>query len=239
VKRLLLALLATLLLAGCGEERGKGSGEGTASLWITRDRGEQVMLTESVPAGLTAMQALQRKADVETRFSGRFVQSINGIEGNLSGRRDWFYFVNGYEADRSATEYRLREGDVLWWDYRAWDRQMRAPVVVGAFPEPFLHGFAGELRPAAVRFTPALERSARALGRMLAAESVAAWSTPVPDGANVFYVSEGPRSGLRGGFCDEAGSPGDPVCFRLIGDVGALVERPARVRFRYEVVPWP
>ena len=237
MRRLLLALLAALLLAACGEERGQG--EGNASLWITRDRGEEVVLTESVPAGLTAMQALQRAADVETRFGGRFVQSINGIEGSLSGRRDWFYFVNGYEADRSATEYTLHDGDVLWWDFRSWERQMRAPVVVGAFPEPFRHGFAGERRPTAVRFGPALERSARSLGRMLAAESVASWSTPVPDGANVFYVTEGLRSGLRGDFCAEAGSPGDPVCFRLVGDPRALMEKPARVRFRYEVVPWP
>ena len=60
MRRLLLALLAALLLAGCGEERGQG--EGTASLWITRDRGEEVVLTADVPAGLTAMQALERKA---------------------------------------------------------------------------------------------------------------------------------------------------------------------------------
>jgi hypothetical protein len=236
VKRLFLALLAALLLAGCGEER--SGEEGTAVLWITRDRGEEVVLAMDVPAGLTAMQALDRKADVETRFGGRFVQSINGIEGSLSRRRDWFYFINGYEGNRSASEYRLHDGDVLWWDFRDWGAEMRAPVVVGAFPEPFLHGYDGERRPAAVRYTPAFERSARALGRILRADSVARWSTPVPKGVNVFYVVEGLRSGLRGAYCDESGEPGDPVCFTLVGDLSALVENPARVRYRYEVVPW-
>ena len=52
--------------------------------------------------------------------------------------------MNGYEGDRSAAEYRLRDGDVAWWDYRAWDREGEARVVVGAFPEPFVHGFAGD-----------------------------------------------------------------------------------------------
>jgi hypothetical protein len=237
VRRLLLALLAALLLVGCGEERGQG--EGTASLWITRDRGEEVVLTEDVPAGLTAMQALQREADVETRYGGRFVQSINGIEGSLSRRRDWFYFINGYEGDRGASEYTLHDGDVLWWDFRAWGEEMRAPVVVGAFPEPFVHGYDGERRSAAVRYTPALEDAARALGRILRADSVASLSTPAPKDANVFYVEAGPRAGLRAAFCREAGEPGDPVCFRLVGDVRPLVEDPERARFRYEVVPWP
>jgi uncharacterized protein DUF4430/putative VirB-like lipoprotein len=235
VKRLLFALLAALLLAGCGEER---AGDGTASLWITRDRGEKVVLTAEVPAGLTAMEALRRKADVETRFGGRFVQSINGIEGSLTERRDWFYYVNGYDADRGATEYRLHDGDILWWDLRSWGKQMRVPVVVGAFPEPFLHGYGGERRPAAVRYTPAFERPARALGRILRADSVARWSTPVPDDANVFYVTEGLQSGLRAAFCDRSGEAGDPVCFTLVGDLRSLMRDPTRVRYRYEVVPW-
>jgi hypothetical protein len=236
VKRLLPALLAALLLAGCGEERSEG--EGSASLWITRDRGEQVILTADVPAGLTALQALDREADVETRYGGRFVQSINGIDGSLSDQHDWFYFVNGYELDRSAAAYRLHHGDVLWWDFRSWESELRAPVVVGAFPEPFVHGFDGERRRAAVRYAPAFAETARALARILRADSVAGSSTPPPDGANVFYVSAGSRTGLRGAFCDEAGAPGDPVCFTLVGDARMLVRDPRRVRFRYEVVPW-
>jgi hypothetical protein len=232
----LLVVAAALLLAGCGEERGEE--EGTASLWITRDRGEEVVLATDVPAGLTALEALERKADVETRYGGRFVQSINGIEGSLSAQRDWFYFVNGYELDRGATEYRLHPGDVLWWDYRSWEQELREPVVVGAFPEPFLHGFDGKRRPVAVRYAPALARSARQLARMLRADSVARSATPAPEGANVFYVAGGPRSGFRAAFCDDGGAPGDPVCFTLVGDARKLVRDPTRVRFRYEVVPW-
>ncbi|MGH3002028.1 MAG: DUF4430 domain-containing protein [Gaiellaceae bacterium] len=140
MKRVALALLLALVLAGCGGVREHGA----ATLWVTRDRGAQIVFSGRVPAGLSAMQALERKVKVSTRYGGRFVQSIDGVQGSLSGQRDWFYFVNGVEADSGATAVRLRPGDVEWWDYRSWrGGAMTVPVVLGAFPEPFLHGFEG------------------------------------------------------------------------------------------------
>ena len=138
MKRGFLVALALVLLPGCGHER---TGSGTASLWVTRDRGATVLAVETVPAGLTAMQALDRELDVKTTYGGRFVQSIEGIDGDASKQRDWFWFLNGIEGDRSAADYRLHPGDVEWWDFRSWNGEMREPVVVGAFPEPFLHGY--------------------------------------------------------------------------------------------------
>jgi len=136
VSRALLVALALVLLPGCGHER---TGSGSASLWVTRDRGATVLATTTVPAGLTAMQALDRELDLKTTYGGRFVQSIEGIDGDASKQRDWFWFLNGIEADRSAADYRLHAGDVEWWDFRHWTgATMSVPVVVGAFPEPFI-----------------------------------------------------------------------------------------------------
>src|SRR5262245_53367118 len=117
VKRVVLVALALVLLPGCGRER---AGSGRATLWVTRDRGATVLAARTVPAGLTAMQALDRDLDVKTRYSGRFVQSIEGVAGDASKQRDWFWFLNGIEADRSAADYRLHAGDVEWWDFRSW-----------------------------------------------------------------------------------------------------------------------
>jgi Domain of unknown function (DUF4430) len=133
VTRFAVAALAILALAGCGS----GGGRGTATLWVTRDRGAHVVFTGTVPAGLTAMQALARVQTITTRYAGRFVQSIGGVSGSLSTQHDWFYFVNGIEEDRGATEVRLHAGDVEWWDYRSWaNGGMSVPVVVGAWPKP-------------------------------------------------------------------------------------------------------
>ena len=109
-----LALLLVLVLAGCGGGEG-----GRATLKVTRDHGRQVLLVTRVPAGLTAMQALQRKTEVKTAYGGRFVVSINGLAS--ASHRDWFYFINGALGDRSAAEVRLHAGDVELWDYRRWD----------------------------------------------------------------------------------------------------------------------
>ena len=99
IRRALSALVVLVLLAGCG---GAGGEEGTAQLWVTRDRGAELLVEAEVDAGQTLMRALAAEAEVETRYGGRYVQSVNGIEGSLDDQRDWFWFVNGYEGDRSA-----------------------------------------------------------------------------------------------------------------------------------------
>jgi hypothetical protein len=140
--RVVAVLALALVLAGCG---GGGRSHGAATLWVTRDRGTHVLYAGHAPAGLTAMQALEREQKVTTRYGGRFVQSIAGLEGNLSAQHDWFFFVNGLEANRSAAEVKLHPGDVEWWDYRSWQGgAMSVPVVAGSYPEPFLHGTPGK-----------------------------------------------------------------------------------------------
>jgi hypothetical protein len=233
VKRGLLLLLACalVLLTGCGQER---AGEGSASLWVTRDRGATVLLVTRVPAGLTAMQALDRELDVDTAYGGRFVQSIEGVEGDVSKQRDWFWFLNGIEADVSAADYRLRPGDVEWWDFRSWRDEMREPVVVGAFPEPFLHGYGEPPRPAVVRYEPGLEKGARAIARLLEADSVAPISDQAPEDANVFYTVRGTER-FEASLREEGGAAGSPVQFTFAGDAADLARNPTKYRFRYEV----
>jgi uncharacterized protein DUF4430 len=207
IRRALAALAALVLLAGCG---GAGEEEGTATLWVTRDRGAEVLLDAKVDAGQTLMRALNSKVELETRYGGRFVQAIDGLSGSLEDQRDWFWFVNGYEGDRSASSYRLRDGDVAWLDYRGWQREGEARVVVGAFPEPFLHGYDGKTRPAAVRFAGSRTR-ADELARTIGAASVEPLGTPAPDGANVLEVRAGPDRATAELLGQNAGDP-----FRLV-----------------------
>jgi hypothetical protein len=227
VNRLAL-VLAAVALAGCS-----GGESGKATLWITRDRGGHVLVAKQVPAGLTAMQALDRVADIDTRYGGRYVQAIDGLAGSLSSRRDWFYFVNGYEGDRSAAEYRLRPGDVEWWDFRSWRMQMREPVVVGAFPEPFVHGYGGHRLPARVVFRLDSQRAmAERLAKLLGGRATRNTGTA---GANVLVLrTPGKEPSLR---VSGGNAPGAPVVFTFTGDPALLLRTVPFGRYRYEVAP--
>ena len=212
-RRALAALAALVLLAGCGSF-GAGGEEGTATRWVTRDRGATLLLEPDVDAGQTLMRALDSKVELETRYGGRYVQSIDGLSGSLDAQRDWFWFVNGYEGDLSAASYRLRDGDVAWLDYRGWEREGEARVVVGAFPEPFVHGYGGRTRAAVVRFEGSRARATR-LARRIGAESIEPLGTPVPDGANVLELRDGPAAATAELLGETAGAP---VRFVVSGD---------------------
>lgn len=218
IPRLALAAVAAALVAGCG-----GGGGGSATLWVTRDEGRTVLLVREVPAGETAIQALARSAKITTRYGGRFVQSIDGLEGSIARRSDWLYFVNGIEATRGAAEYRLRDGDVEWWDYRNWGRAgQNVGVVVGAFPEPFLHGYGGKVRPAVVVGD---RPGARALAKLLRGRV----AKRAPKGANVLRLVEGaPRFTARL-------LPDGAVEFTYAGDAARLAREPGMYRYRYSV----
>jgi len=228
--RLLAALVAAVVVAaGCGTVR---AGHGSATLWVTRDQGAKLVFAGTVPAGLTVIEALERKTKVETSYGGRFVQAIDEIAGNKTAEIDWFYYVNGREADVGAAEENVRPGDIVWWDYRSWKRQMDVPAVVGAFPDPFLRGWDGHHHPVVLRYPPALSGAARALRRLFGSGGGGA--------ANSFVLAVAPR--VLGAVLTASGgaSSDSPTSFRLIGSrtavlaaASALAHDPAIVRFRY------
>jgi hypothetical protein len=230
MKRLVL-VLTVAALTGCG-----GGEHGTATVWVTRDGGTHALLNRRVPAGLTAMQALDRVADIKTRYAGRFVQSIDGIEGSATARRDWFYFVNGYEGDRSAAEYRLRDGDVEWWDFRSWEGRMHVPVVVGAFPEPFLHGFDGKTLPARVLYSePAQRGVAERVANLVHGRAIHARSLPRDLTANTLVLEAPSATASLTAAPGHDSGPGSPVVFVYRGNPRLLMKVPPFGRYRYEV----
>jgi hypothetical protein len=150
---LLSALMLGLLATGAAScSINAGAEKGPARLLVTRDFGERRMLSateDPIESGETVMRLLMRNARVETRYGGRFVNAVNGTTSQTAGgkRLDWFYYVNGIEADVGAAERRVHGSDRVWWDHHDWTGAMRVPAVVGSFPEPFVHGTEGKRYP--------------------------------------------------------------------------------------------
>ena len=145
-----IAVLLGVVLGGCGFGEGEAK-DGGASLRVTRDFGHEQLSAhdiDTVREDETVMRLLQSQHDVETRFGGKFVEAIDGVEGSGGGgTRDWFYFVNGMLADRGAADREVEVGDVIQWDNRDWTATQRIPAIVGAYPEPFRSGTEGERLP--------------------------------------------------------------------------------------------
>jgi len=141
---------AALLVSGCGF--GPGSQEGSAELIVSSDYGRQVLVERSLDdltESETAMRVLDDSAEVETRYGGGFVQSVDGLQGGTEAGRslDWFFAVNGIVAERGSAEFPVNAGDQVWWDYRDWTDAMDIGAVVGAWPAPMTGGYDGEVWP--------------------------------------------------------------------------------------------
>jgi uncharacterized protein DUF4430 len=152
MRALVAALLALLTLVAASCSINAGAEQGPAYLLVTRDFGQQRVLTateDPIEKGETVMRLLMRNAEIKTRYGGRFVNAIRGIESASrdGGRFDWFYYVNGIEEGVGAAERKVEGNDRVWWDYHDWSGVMRVPAVVGSFPEPFVHGIEGKRFP--------------------------------------------------------------------------------------------
>ena len=82
IRRALSAAVVLVLLAGCGV--GAGGEAGTAELWVTRDRGATLLVETDVRRGPDADAGARGRGGLETRYGGRFIQSVNGVEGSLA-----------------------------------------------------------------------------------------------------------------------------------------------------------
>jgi hypothetical protein len=131
-----VALAAALFLGACGSNGDSGAEnqpgttipEKQAEVLVTQGCGRTVVVNKKeVPAGQTAMRALQSIADVETDDGGRFVTAIEGVQQDTDKQLAWLFYVNGEAAEKGAAEIELKEGDVEWWDLHDWEKNCPVP----------------------------------------------------------------------------------------------------------------
>ena len=121
------------------------------------------------------MSLLMRNAAVNTRYSGGFVEGIDGLAGGQEAGHpvDWFYYVNGVEAPKGAAATNVHAGDHIWWDRHDWSQTDSVPAVVGSFPEPFLNGIEGRRLPVRIECAVLLSWAGSLVVQMLSAFAAA------------------------------------------------------------------
>ena len=149
----------------------------------TQNFGQELMFDKEIELedDACAMDALKKVAEIETAYNGGFINAINGVRSQYAGssgnKKDWFICVNGILSNAGALDYNLYPGDVEHWDFHDWSFQSFIPAIIGDFPEPFVHGYEGEIRPTIVVYEDNLEKTAEdivAKLSQLGAESISA-----------------------------------------------------------------
>src|SRR6201991_5104181 len=134
-----------LAAAGCG--LGPGSQVGSVDLTVTRDFGA-TKVTEASGEGTesdTVMRFPESEAEIQTRYGGGYVKSIDGLEESERDGHpyDWFFWVNGVISPTGAAGVPLEGGEKIWWDIHNWGASEGSPAVVGSWPAPFTTGWEG------------------------------------------------------------------------------------------------
>jgi hypothetical protein len=202
MRRLAVCLVLAVGVGGCGLGAGKERGGDGARLDVTRNFGQVRLAAASIPKvreDQTVMRFLRSKQKITTTYGGGFVQSIDGLAGSGSGQRDWFFFVNGMEAPVGAAAFKLSPGDFVQWDYRDWSATDRVPSIVGAYPEPFVHGLRGKRLPTRLECSNPSSASCKTVEKRLSAQGVVVSGSPFGSGAGqgTVRVVVGPWSSLR------------------------------------------
>ena len=138
-------VLTAPVVAGCGSGVATPpSGPRAAIVTITRGFGQKTLTT----APRCARPVGARRPPPQRPRVDQLRRPLRAGDRRAGGRpvagMAWLYFVNGIQANVGSADYTLHPGDHEWWDYRYWNDLIQVPVAIGAWPEPFVHGYGGK-----------------------------------------------------------------------------------------------
>jgi len=162
----ILAIFLLVALAGCVPKNGSQE-KGFVTLLISSDYGANRSLQKEIAykKDMDILDVLTAAgAEAETAYGGGFVRKIGELAseaGSAGGtRKDWFYYVNGIFADVGLLDYSPQPGDHIWWDYHPWKMSQGIAAVIGAYPEPFAHGYRGKVRDTVIMYAEGRQEEA-------------------------------------------------------------------------------
>jgi len=141
----------------------------SASIIITKNFGNYTIQQDdiTIPKGTSALEALKKVAKVETNYGGGFVSSINNLRSNYPDKKfDWFYYVNGFLANKGAASYIINEGDLIRWDYHTWEFHHQSAILAD-YPRQIINGYEGRASPTIILYENDFLNDALSIKRQL------------------------------------------------------------------------
>jgi hypothetical protein len=180
----LLVPAAALGLSACALPQPEQERATSTELRVTRDFGRERLESVSIPrlaSGQTVLALLESEMRVDPGASGTSVRAIAGLPERADAR--WSYYVNGLRSRIPPARRGVAAGDVIQWDRHRAGADGAVSAIVGAYPEPFLAGFAGERTPVRVDCDDDRSRACTTVKDRLRADGVVASGGRVGTGA--------------------------------------------------------
>ncbi len=123
-RRTLIFLLVSILASVAGQAReSKPSSSSPSAKTVVVEvdfgsRKEMKQVTLEWESNLTALETLQKVAEVKTHPVGDyvFVTEIDQVESER-GKMAWYYTINGKSPKRLAIHQQVKAGDTIRWRY--------------------------------------------------------------------------------------------------------------------------
>ncbi|HWF35727.1 MAG TPA: hypothetical protein VG295_10140 [Solirubrobacteraceae bacterium] len=151
------------------------NGTNAATITVSRDFGVH-RIAERTQIRVTGSQTLLAllRSTFPVQVAGNTVTSIDGVSAPPGSR--WFLWVNGSSIGLGTRTLPslVRPGARIWWDLHDDTATRNIPVVVGSFPEPFVHGIAGKRLPVALECAPDVTAACDRVSAAMAAVGVPA-----------------------------------------------------------------
>ena len=137
---------------------------------VTKDFGKELLLekTITVASGISALEVSKKIAEIETKYGGGFVSSINNVSSSYPKTRyDWFFYVNGFLSKTGASSYIMMDGDSIVWDYHRWDVSQFQSAILGSYPKYLTNGYSGKVSTTVIVYENEFDTEADNIQRIL------------------------------------------------------------------------
>ena len=137
---------------------------------VTKDFGKELLLekTITVAPDISALEASKQVAEIETKYGGAFVSSINNVSSSYPKTQyDWFFYVNGFLSKTGSSNYVIMNGDSIVWDYHRWDVSQFQSAILGSYPKYLTNGYSGEISATIVAYENEFAMEAENLRKIL------------------------------------------------------------------------